>query len=527
MPKESGPNGMNRREFLKKSAMTAGGVLASGGILEAMTNTPQGNSQEMVLSGAGEKINYPEQFKPLSPEAKEVINALSEYQTSYTGGEELRKELQFAQKQELHIAISPEKVMQTKKSAWEKLKSIFPELANKEFSDETFFNALATELPTFLAQYGIFSKTFFLNLSMSAVGTKPAFRLKEAVVSFFEISKVEHDRVSQWGREMNRDLVHLRSALHMDGKAITDANSAVSAQVAYGNIILFTPAIENEFREKAKDLKPLADQIHDFSSRGGLANFGQKNLELTNLYNDAIQLSMVKIFERMRTPTLEEYKGEIIVHETRHLFDLEEGVAEKMLSFWKNAGPTNTDNTSSNQFLHMEINPHIAQLKYSPNRTYALWRLLRNTRDEAKSTISSEKFGVWIVGHIVGLISENPEKYGIKISKERRVSQFNQILSRLDALLDKPETFDSLLDHLINYHKQNLNEDIAGASFAELQGHFTETTDSSTNLYKIGIPAAVGAGIGLEVLRRRKNRIAQEKMDRQMKKKGPAKRGKK
>jgi len=155
----------------------------------------------------------------------------------------------------------------------------------------------------------------------------------------------------------------------------------------------------------------------------------------------------------------------------------------------------------------------IAQLKHAPNRDFAFSRFLKNTRDGADLKIPIGKLNVWILGHLIGFISEEPKKFGIEILNNEKISQFNQILSQLDILLENQELFDGLLDRLVEYHNQHLDEDIHSKNFIQLQGVFTLSKPSYFDVtHKVGIPLALAGGaLALEVLRRRKNRITLEK----------------
>jgi hypothetical protein len=359
--------------------------------------------------------------------------------------------------------------MRARQNVWDKLKKIDPSLP--EFSLDNFYKTLFKRLPHYFAEYGIFSMPVPQIISPEKVTKSSVFALTEVSMNFLKIGRIEHKEVKQWDITKPLDVLYLEGSVKIKGRAITKDSSMPLAENGFKNIIINEQQIKDEFNYFLSKLQALQNSIGKHPKEELIKNL-QKSLEQSNQSSDAIQLAMVRIFKKMKKkPTLDEFKAEILAHEIRHFIDgSEENINQMLFKLKKTNSPIEYRKQNRNKHIHLEINPLIAQLRYGYDREYSLLRMITNLRLEDNSgeiNFFKKKYSTWIIGHIIGLISENPKQYGIEISSTSSVSLYNQILSQLDMLFDKPDLFNSLCERLISIHNQNLKEDILCYIFPE------------------------------------------------------------
>ncbi|MFA6520024.1 MAG: hypothetical protein WCT44_00245 [Candidatus Paceibacterota bacterium] len=434
-------------------------------------------------------IKYPETPKPITPEIEDFLRAVRTYHASFGS----------------HI----DQLYQAKIQIWEQLKKIDPSLT--EFSEDSFYKVFITKISHYLEPYAILCMQDFWYTKDPQSGN---FTKTEIISHFLSVEKVENDEVNQWGEKISRRIVYVRGPLNLDRQSTAIENSIPNAANQNGNILIYEPGIKKEFEELLSGrLVSLISAIRQSGNKKeGIKNITQGDLERSNSSYDAIEVALVGVVERMEAPpTIEEFRAEILAHETRHLFDLSHGNYSKLRILKRTTNASEHDNYQNNRLANEEIYAVLGDLKYAPNKKLSLFRILANMRIEVGNKIHINNFYKWIVGHMVGIISQNPESYGIEISVGS-VNTFNQILSQIDKLLDRPDLLSDLCDKIIALHNTNPQKDFVNATEEELYGSIHAPKDKLNSILKIGVPGVVagGAMLAIEALRRRKKKVATE-----------------
>ncbi len=520
MTKESGPGEMNRRDFLKAAA-GVGAIprqrLESGAKKEKKKIVD--NSVGALVSAATlEKINFPDTFKTITPQVEQLLRAIQGYQNVFLGQNVLNKNLQNSVTQRVTVAGTEEEIHKAKQELWKELKNIEEGLG--EYSEEAFYRTLVSKVPKYLADYGIYSPPAFLNFTVDDQTNNPvSFFRAEIGFHPFKIERVEHDETEQGGNKVHRDVIYAGESFSIDGKPFINKEDSRAAESSFRNIVIFENNIQPEIDLLTKGIAGLRQQVRS-APKGEIAKLKQAELERTNQWTAAAEVAITKMAERHNViPDPEHHRKSILTHETRHLIDY---ASLNLINIWPykiTSDPKEHKKREQNYLPHGEINPILAQIRYSGNKNFHLLDSINATRD-----ITSGTFGIyglanhWIIRKMIEFISKDPDTYGVKVF-EGLVSRNHQILSQMDVLLDRHDLLDSLCEKIMEYHNLHLSEDIASGLSTPQQLSETEVSRDWSKAYDIAIPA-IGAGAiawGLKKLRDRKNKVAKEKTRQQKK----------
>ena len=483
---------MNRRDFLRRVLTPVVVAMAEGGATETGVQTQEqkvlDNSLTELVSQAQEKviINYPDKFKPLTPEVEEVLLSIQAYQTTILDGNLPDENFYTGQQQQLNQIGDKDKIDATKLKLWTEFKKIGIKLG--EYSDDIFYRTLLFEIPKRLAEYGIYIRFSNLNISRAdSAGLPVAFEQSEILFLAFQIGKIERDVTEQGKNKVPRNILYIQGPAQVHGRPLYSDKDKRIAEAAFPNIMIFEEGLDI-------DLKYYAENFEELNRQKGTLQFRQQELIRTDAWSSAVEVATVKIGQKTKTSlSREELKEQSLAHETRHLI---EDLTLDLKSFWpfqKTTNPAIHNARGRNVLVHEELGPILAQLRYGPRKEFTLISYLVNARDISTPGGTYAMAEKWIIKKMIDIISSNPAHYGMELVPGP-VNKTNQILSQFDLLIDRPDLLDGLCDKLIQLHNQNLGEHIIDevSNPGWLQGEKVEESLVS----KMKVPAGVVIGAG-------------------------------
>ncbi len=508
MPRESLPGGMNRRGFFTTVGAT-GIALATEGRVQAQEGPTLDNHLELITESAiWGKVDFPDWFKPMDQETKEMILAIQTFQIVLLGDAQLSEDMRKGISQEAPFIGDVQAVEASKKTIWEQLKKAG--IATGDYSSDSFYNSLLLKLPSHLAQYGIFIYPQFITVDVNKKITHA-----EVSIAFSKVDRTVREDTNQLGIPLHRDVLHISDLSTSEGWLPTNQPPR-TAQAIFGNIAVSDADLKFQSDVETNALRDLQAKINAIPAFT-LADHERNGLRRNDSWLTAADIVTPEIVRRIKFPLLyEDFEFETIEHETRHLVDAQLLDFRKFLPFIRSTNSEEISRTGMNFGVHREINPLLIQLISSRDKAWTLLRFINASR-------SSNTMGVhgiankWILRKMTELISKEPEKYGITIDDQTKAGRANQIFSQIDMLLDKPDLVNGLCSEIIEIHNTNLAEDIVGNQDYLTTGILLHPDASGLNkVFEIGIPATViGVGaLALEALRRRKKKVAETQVSR-------------
>jgi hypothetical protein len=522
MPKESGPQngGMGRRDFLKATTYGVAGVSSLDTSVQAQEKKVLDDSlRGIVFLALSNKINYPDKFKPITPEAECILLGIQNYKSSYLAEQTLDKHLTDSGNQSITANDNIFQIIaDARRALFKELKKIDPNLKDKDYSDEIFYHSLAYRVPEYLADYGIYARpsTFDAANPTDPTTGRSDIVFSEILMEMGAIDRIERDEVEQGGFKVKRNAIFVKGPVVVNGQIVNYRERSRVADTGFGNIFIFEKVLQDSLDSINRSVEGMKKDVA--KNNGQFVNAVERELRDKNQWSGAAQVAMVKIIQKLKTVyTYEQHKEEQLIHETNHLISGDD-IVLRQIWFSKHNTDFNESNRNYDNFrIHDEIDPLIAQLKYNPARAITLFFYLAETRGNSYpgGAILYVKSKEWIIHNMVDVIQrEGVNKYGIELSSDINVSIPNQILSQLYVLLEQPELFGELCDKLVELHKAHLGDDLLGIMpLIEEQKVAPKPIESITS--KIKVPAGVAittgaAAYGLKKLHDRKKKVAEE-----------------
>ena len=456
------------------------------------------------------EIIYPKVFEPLNTDAKNLLVSIKKYQDSFLQGESLGMNAIAGISQQTSLVFDPQKVQQAKLDLWHHIQKVNRNLNGQEFSRENFYQALIYFVPQYFAQFGILATSDFLAYNEDG---QDQFTFAELRATLMQIEKIEEDATEEWGTALKRRIIYLKNPAMVNDEPVGDDRSEPAGRVIFGNIFLYEKKIRSAFESWYQSLKNIEKQIieHGPHAMDILASLLEQETE--NKWSKAVQLAQAKIVQNKKGEfDYIGYKGNIIAHETCHIIDQKKFNVDKILP--PKITSSNSEFTSNDEKrrIHDEINPIISSLRHGSDPASQLIELLGFTRPEAFAEIGPiySRASKWIVDQIISLILTNPNLYGIKINKDSSVGPELQALSQFDILLDNPQLLNELCSKVRNIHMHNLTANLNGSKVTRENTPLKLEPPLPFIDWK-PVAIIIGAGaLGLEALRRRKNKIKAE-----------------
>lgn len=469
---------MTRRKFLRNSA-TVLGALALGNEerTEAAGEKIDYEAYDtMMFDAQTSRISYRGEYKKITPEVDSInqkMTNFSEYLFSGLGGlgQETNKEHLIAK------GFSSEEVINHEEAIWEEASRAFPELKLGQFDTTQFPNLVIVKLPSIMAQYGIFMKCIGMPI---ATPDKRTLTEWHTVPLLYSISKVETNRTSQWGREIDRDIIYLKG-LYRESETLKPIGQ--SGQTFYQNVIIF----EEFLREESGQM---LDQDSFDSAKTSLPLAKTRIIQEGDQSKVAMFVALELMVKANNIVSYEDILDKTIEHETTHLLDQTDPLHQ---SLRPKGYKTFRDFLSHHQNLmaHEEINGLLGELRYSKNKIGSLSSMM--TAVGGSQDFGHVFAGQWVLNQMVEKIAANPTKFGIDLGAD--YSADIQIIVWLPALTDKPELLNRLCEEIMkeyrgSHYQESFTKD-GDESVIPEQGQNTPS-----KLLPFGaIPFLVGGGI--------------------------------
>ena len=314
-----------------------------------------------------EKIDYPDNFKPTTPEVINLVSGIVNFQNS------------IQQARGADMRSLPTKVHDLNRSLFLEFKKIDPTLG--DYSDESLYRFLAYGVSKYLADYGIFAQPTVSNQGIPNEPSKPSVILIN--YTFHKIGRINRDIVEKGDNKIQRDVLHTEEGpLVLDGKPVhTSTDSNFIAQTIFKNIILFDSKLKLTVDNQIRALKEYEDS--NARVKGGLLPTTEDVLRKTNERTAAADVAIIKIIlKKIEKPTYAQEEERNLAHETDHIMG---GIYKELMEIWLKKDATTLENIKNliNLNIHSEIEPIISELKNSSNKSINLFLLLNINEDSA------------------------------------------------------------------------------------------------------------------------------------------------
>lgn len=511
---------MDRRQFLQTMLLATGGVLVDAAIpQEVYAEAPITSKPDIVLNEAKHRQIQFEVDKPLSPEAKQVLFAIDDYQKAFNdtmgGGEVVKagssKEIKGKTIKDIGRGFEPQR-----KKFFDAVKANFSGYKETQYSQEALTKIMAYEIPRYLARFGILAKPLYFP-SMERGGQK--FSSSDLIMDLYKVVKKETVPYNVWGKSGTVDRLYLDGEVIVDGRDISTRRSTFGGQVFFENILFYTKMLQaqaDNIAKMSKDAKRDLNRDVLFSNRLILDALGKT----VNTKTDAASAALLRVLYTMDSFVgLDDVEKLTLVHETSHLVDFQD---PQYVARFK---PHETDNTVTwikehyNHTIHEEIDGLLGELRYAPRQELAMVSfintfLINLNREEGEVDLGHYAASEWILKKITERVLQNPEKYGIEISDQSNVSKDNQVLFQLASLLKHKQELNILMDDIMQYHRAHFDEDLAQDISIFSKG-LMEKPASGYDIKKLIAPSLIAGGIYMGVsrfLQRRSMGLAENKL---------------
>lgn len=461
--KDLEPDKITRRDFLKKSALTTLGLGLLAKEVEAKESIEFTNDPDIrIFDSKTEKVDYKQEFKELTEKEKELLLEIAQFQLeffskldSYSGGLEPNK-IHESQK-----TFDSKEIQKAKIDFWQRLKKYYPNLEN--YSEENYNQFLIHDISREFAKNKIFVKPIYYPVIDT---TNNKFDASEIMLSFYEISGVQSDSVHEWGKDIQRDIVKVKGQFKLDGQPISPMKPSYTyGQCFFQNIFVYEPAFADamsQIHDKKDEWDRLgASSISEEEMLKFLAGSDKQD-------QDALAYSALKILSSLGNANERDLLQNTLAHETRHLLDLQTEKYKNQFRLNKTKEAAKYLLEQANYSAHEEINGLLGELRYADNKTISLGNLIGFAKEGIQMDFFHDKAAEWVLNTFIKVIQENPETYGINISKENKISVKNQILIQLSKFIEHPDGLNRLCEETMRVHETNYNENLSQDYFEQM-----------------------------------------------------------
>ncbi len=492
---------INRREFMfgTAAALGLGGVVAHERNAEAQEKMEIERCREAAFQYQRQEIDFKGPYAEITPELGVLLKKIISLQEGHalcqgTQSHEYRENSP--------VGHNEEKI----KTLWPQLSAFIPDLPPYSLYDS--FRVFLYELPRFLARYGV----------AAHIVLAPAYRLDKDkmydvsfVCNFWKINRIDSDTITDDKQGIvERNVVHVSDDLMIDGTNINNRQFGSAGCTGFKTIFLRDSGLVKDFENLKQERSGFLDTRYNLSAEQISAVIrSDKNPEKA-----AWLMVLLGLYRKIKTDTLNQATSDsqTIAHETGQLlseYDADIGAYlvpkppfDKASDFLRSLG---------NFMAHDEIEGYIGALQFGNEKMLAIQDVIEaDITNEGATDYGHTRGAQWVLEAVVAELVDNAGEYGISLDTKTSLSSRCQVILKLIELTERPELITVLAKHIKAQHAQHYTDDL-GSDYVKIS-HIQEKIDAAhglnlVDLYKnigvIGI-AALGAGAGLEWLRRRK-----------------------
>lgn len=334
---------------------------------------------------------------------------------------------------------------------WEILKVVLS--LKEEFSPQNLNYALAYLLPQYLADFGIIVKPQSILQRDTLKGIVLNTHL---TVGFSKVKSMTKDVNVVRGKRVENDVITSEPlSEYPQQKFYGSIGFAYGGEHFLGNILIHDSAMQ-QIPSKISQLKKNAEVFRSLQLNDKISKMEKSN-------DPRVEATFHAIYEiTNKIPLDEMIKKEIgrtRIHEAGHVYFEN--------NFVNRFPPPKSNRLSdlnifgANLGTHSEICAMLTEMQDESYRGASLLKVLQYLNHPENYDFIHPQAADWIIRRLINLLKSDPEKYGIVVDPDLKVSVDNQILVQIPKLLDNPRLFGELLTLVTDIHERNLKQDFS------------------------------------------------------------------